>query len=471
MNRKTRILLLMFLALGAAVLVARLWPSHDADPGFRMAGWGGDRKIEKPEEEAPFDRIDLVLGGTAIVLEKAEGGRWSMTPPAGAFVDRHRLRQLLELFREDLSSVVGAPLVDGDLATFGLDQANRVLVALKRGGSSVAELEIGAVQKPEGATGEGDSFVRRPGEARAWRILGRNFRRPFEGGPDGLRDRKLLAVEASDIVRISLHNPGAPDVEDREMVLERVHVPGDATEQKTAPGRWNFVVPEGIGPADPQRLVSNLVGLFAQEWAESLPAGLEFGPDDAVVSLALANGGEAALRVTPVSEDGAWVRVEGTQGVAKVSRWSGEQLRPRVGDFRDKAILGVKRDEIRAVELVDGKTRWSFVRDGSDFKARAPAGMAVSREPVETLLADLESFRVERALSASETRGVDTGLDRTSPSLTIRRKDGGVATLRIGSLNANNSHYVSLDGSPVVYLVPRWILSKLRKETEVFRKK
>lgn len=469
MNKRTRILFFVFLSLLVVALIMLFWPRKVAGPDLRVAGWGPAQKIEKPEEDGPIDQIEIEMDGKKLALSRGEKGRWLMSDPQGARADRYKVRQILEMFREDLTSVVSSRVRDADIATFGLDPSNRILVRLLKSGVETFALEIGAVKKPEQGYGDGDTFVRLPQADRVYRILSKDLRRPFGDGLKGLRERKLFDFEASDISAVTIINPKAAEERDRTIELASDEKP--ASEEGKKPDRnWRFVRPEGLAIGDVKSYLNTISGLYASEYVEELPSGIEFS-DAYTLILSLADGRKVQIAVSEPGEDGAFVKVDGMAGFAKVSKYSGEQLRKKANDLRDKSIFGVRREDVVAVDITDGARRIAFERGpGGVWKAIKPEGLPLGTSQVDMLLGDIETLKADTILSGTQTPS-ETGLNAPSVVVRIKTRDGGQRTLEVGKEKEKGTYYARVSGRPEVITIAQWMLSRVRKGPSDLRNK
>jgi hypothetical protein len=477
MNPKTRFLLGVFAGLLAIVLVAALWPKKSAGPDFSLPGWGDvSKKLDKSEEEGPIDRIELQVGKDKLVLARVDKSNWSMSPPEGARADRYKVRQIVDLFKEPLSSVLSSRVEDRDRAVFGFDDENRIHVTLYQAGTRKADVEIGKVQKPEEGYGDGDSFLRVPGEDRAWRINAKDLRRPFEGGVKALRDKRVFAFEAADVIGVRIADPGAADPADREIELVseegKVAAEDPASQETKKPDRaWRFAKPEGFLAGDVKGFVASVASTYAQEFVDTLPPGVKAGKDGYTIHLALAGGRTAVLSVSESREEAAYLAVEGSPGFVKVSKYTGDSLRKRMVDLRDKTLFGVRKTDIRAIEIVDGDKRVSLAGERGTWQAVEPASMPVGKAQVDALLADLESLKADKLLGATELEGKVTGLDKPQATVALTLKDGGRRTLKIGAEEPKGTFYAALSGGPEVYTLGQWQVGKVRKSPSDLRNK
>lgn len=470
MNRRSRILLVTFAVLMAAVLLVSFWPRGKAVADLRVPGWAPGSKSDKGDEEAPYDSIEIVLEGQNVALSRGPDRAWTLGAPAGARPDKYRVRQIVDLLREDLTSVLPASVRKEDLKSFGLDAGGRALVVYRGAGGAKTELEIGLWQKPEGATGEGDTFVRVAGDERVWRVLGRNLRKPFDGGVKGLRDRKLFRFEASDVVAVRIRDAAALDVPDRVIHLvsseAATQVQKDGEAKKKPDRTWKFENLAGITAGEVKAYLTAIAGIYVQEYADALPSGVTI-PDDAFsVRLELADGGVVGLRVASGKDDTAWMQVDGTAGFCKVAKYVLEQIHKHIGDLRDRRLVAVARDAIRAVDLVDGDRRLSFERSGNVFRSVVPSGINLSKTLVDTFLTDIENLRADAFLPPSALAGVQTGLDKPILTIAVTTTDGGRRVLKVGADKGSGARYVSIAGSSDVATLPAWALTRIRKSPD-----
>lgn len=483
MNRKTTILLATFLGLLLVVAAVRLWPKGTSGPDLRIPGWGTGAKVEKAEEDAPIDRVTVASEGSVTTLKRVDKGRWSLEPPQGARADRYKVRQVLDAFQEGVTSVMASRAAAQDLAAFGLDDANRITVTLFKGDAEFAALDIGSVQKPEDGLGEGDTFVREPGSDRVYRVIGRDLRRPFEGGVKGLRDKRVHDWESGDVAAITVRNPKAGSDVDRLIVLrsepkaeaQEPKAEGGAAEKKAEkPERdWRFETPAGLRAGNVKSYAATLASLYAQEYVDALPDGVGIGEDALRIEVGLADGRTVTMAVSDVRDESAWVQVEGVPGYAKVSKYTAESLGKRVADLRDKTLFGVKRDEVRAIRIADGASRVEVALADGTWRAVSPGGWPVGKAPMDTLLRDIETLAAKDILSPDQTRGVDTGLGKPTATVSVTTRDGVVKTLRIGREleKEKGTFYATLSGSDDVFTLAQWMAQKVRKGMKDLRNK
>lgn len=467
MNRKTKTLLLSFLALLALVVLILAWPGTDSHPGLNLPGWSQGHKVEKAEENGPFDRVEITTGEGRAVFKREGKELWSMTPPAGARADRFKIRQILEAFREDLTSVLSSPVTDEGLVSFGLHDDSLIRVTLFKGEEKAYDLEIGGVQKPVKGHGEGDTFVRFPDGDTAYRIIEKDLRRPFDKGLKGLRDRRVFPWESKDVTALQVHNPAAVNPVDQQIELRSEM--DEAGDKRV----WHFVTPARFKAGDLKSYAGTVASLYAQEYLDELPDGVAFGPDAFRLTVTLADGGKASFEVSAAHDGAAYLRVEGMSGFAKVSKYTAESIRKTVADFRDKTVFGISREQVLKVTIADGGDVFAFTRVGDGYRALVPTGMPLGHAQVDTLLRDIETLKAKDLLTGKSSADRDTGLSRPVARVTVTTMDGVARTLRIGGEveGQSGTFYGSMSGSTEVFSLAKWALDKVRKTPSDMRNK
>jgi len=482
MNRGTRLLLGVFLGLLVVVLAVAWWPRGRGGAELRIPGWGAQQKTEKPEEEAPIDRIDIESSeGRVTLVRDGTARKWTMSAPEGARPDRYKVRQILEVLKEDLVSVVPSAASKEDEKAYGLDEKSRIRVTWHPVGQPEVTLEIGTAQKeqePGGAPGAADTFVRVPGDSRVWRVLERDLRRPFEGGLKALRDRRLLDFESGEVQALEIRDPGAPDPEDREIRLASEAAPegaGKAEGDGKAPARkertWRFEKPAGLAAGAVSAYVASLAGIYVQEYVETLPEGVRIDDQSFQVTAVLEDGRRVEVRLSNLKDDQAYVQVPGGGGYGKVARYVHDQLRKHTGELRDTRLFGVSRDQVQSVEIRDGSKRVALERAGNGYRATVPAGLPLGKAAVEALLTDLESLKADSFLPPSARQGIQPGLEDPLVTVTVTTKDGGRRVLKVGAEKGSGTRYVALEPAGELALLPGWALGRIRKGPEDLRQK
>lgn len=471
MKKKTVVLLTLFAGLLLVVLVSHFWPKSGDISEMKIVGWGGGKKVDKSEEEGPIEQIEIQIGKEKSILSRGEKNKWVMNPPEGARADPYKVRQIVDMFNDDLVSVIGSRLTPNDEPAFGLDEENRISIALYKSGVAVVKLEIGKVQKPEEGYGEGDTFVRLPGEMKAYRIIQRDLRRPFEDGIKGLRERKIFDFESDDIQEIVLKNPSATMPIDRliELASDEGKKPeGEGDKDKKPQRVWRIVKPEGFKAGEVRSFASTIAGLYAQEYLDNPPEGVNFDTESAVLDVKLTDGKKITIQVSKNKDDYCYLKIDGVPGIVKVSKYTGDSLRKRVSDLRDKSIFNLSKDDIQRVEITQGNQRLSIVKEKGEYRMLVPSGIPVGKMQADSLFSDIETLKADTY--PESWKEAETGFDKPKIIVDVYLKDGGVRSLIVGNETGSGS-YAKLANSNEVFTIASWMLSRIKKNPMEFRNK
>lgn len=149
-----------------------------------------------------------------------------------------------------------------------------------------------------------------------------------------------------------------------------------------------------------------------------------------------------------------------------------------VGHFDAAGIVPAAPEAVVRVELVQGKDRWAFRREGA--KAWAFDGRKPSTVP-DTLASHLESglrflhvSSPSRSLEPEGYRGAsfaDFQLDPPATVVSLATGDGVAAVVDFGALNpSGTSQYARMIGRPTLYLLPRYVGSEWQLAADMARR-
>ena len=109
--------------------------------------------------------------------------------------------------------------------------------------------------------------------------------------------------------------------------------------------------------------------------------------------------------------------------------------------FMEKSLMTFKEEEVTAIESRDGKKTVRVVRDSNDmgqWKFKNPENGTVDSATVNTLLLDLQEAHIQKFAPSKKLKLF--GLDAPQKELTVFKKDGTKATLRLGNTNKDQQH-------------------------------
>lgn len=249
------------------------------------------------------------------------------------------------------------------------------------------------------------------------------------------RARKLLGgLEGDRVVAVEIEGPGGAD----RVRLERA-VPGaDGEDAAGAAGpdaaaddepgleatpepEWRLAAPESLAGARAdrfavERLVDRLTGLDKERTLEDADRA-EVGLDEprGRVTLVTEDGGETTVELgaeVPASSS-ALVGLAGRPEVWVVAGTLASEIDKPAGEWRDRELFPLRRDEIERLELAPaGGERIVLGRRGESFWLEEPIADRAASEAVESLLADLTGLRVTRFVDEPPAAGGDGGVQR-----------------------------------------------------------
>ena len=246
-----------------------------------------------------------------------------------------------------------------------------------------------------------------------------------EAGKDAKPKEKVLAFEKAKVKELQLQ-----------------HASGDTIRLVKENGAWRvtapFTAPADAGETD--ALVSSLESLETDEVvAESATDLKEFGLDSprTVVSL-LQEGASEPLRLqlgekTPDSGS-VYAKLPTQPRVFTIPAYLQSSFDKKPFDLRDRDLLHVKRDAVKAVEVVGPEGGYALARDQKgEWSFTRPLPTRAGRWSVDSLIGLLESLRME-SIAAEEAKDLKTfGLVKPQRTVVLLLADGGRKALEIGA--------------------------------------
>jgi hypothetical protein len=485
MKKNTWIVIGIFVALLAAVLVLRQAPEGDtskalslptlteeakkADPQADTASPPPDKPdAEKVVEQKPnegdalgaINLIEIVRQGETLVIEKLDADTWQFSAPRKAAADTYKVQAMLKLFTSPSESVFSTPVSDDkDLRYYGLDEKERLNVTLKRDGAVWLKLAIGTAQGGDEEGGDKDTFVQHGDDGWIYRIQGKDLRQPFDHAFDELRSKKLFSFKKEEVTELRLASTLDPRYP--EAILKKDPTPEGADPK--AEETWTLAKPEGFPIGSPASYLSTLANLYVSGYAEKAPEEAKLDAPVARITVVLKDGSTQTLVLAGEADESTWVQVEGTAEVAKLSKYTGQSLKKTAMDFREKKILAF--DEKSAVELQFGDLR--LTNDGDHWTAIAPARVPAGDDEMQKALKDLASFAIDAYVSAPVSVA-EAGLDSSAWRFAVRTGAGTLEVL-LGA-EKDGKVYGTINGSGEVWQATSYNANKLKKKIDDLRR-
>ncbi len=489
MNKTTAIAIAAVLILGIAVfLLSQKGDTEEmkslAIPGVKVeekkkegdAAKEEEKKAdETPEEEkatvGPADRIEITRKGTTIELKRVDEDSWRIVRPVVTPAEIYKVRGMLRSFDKPLASNYSRAVKAEALEKLGLDEANRIRVALYQGETALVDLFVGRVdQKNEGTGIEPDSMVMLPADLEKpvyYRIPAKDLRRAFDMELDELRSKKLFEFNKDAVSRIVVEDPR--DKTHTRLVIEKKG--GEGKDE------WEMTEPRGVPVENLSGYVSSVANVRAERFLSTLPGADATALDKAyriTVTVAGEKGEEShTLSLGAGRKKGVYAQLEGSKEFFVVSTYTVDQLMKSFNDFRQKKLFSVQADDIEEIEIASPEQpaihlrkaggRWTFVQ---------PAGMFAADAKIKSLASGLANFRVAEFLPETKPAS-ETGLDASALRVAVTlgsAAGGGRFAFRVGKAfkdaKDQERFYAQLEGSDELLSVMRYSRDNVVKSPE-----
>jgi hypothetical protein len=205
---------------------------------------------------------------------------------------------------------------------------------------------------------------------------------------------------------------------------------------------WKVAAPFAA-PADTSAVESMLTTLEKLEADEVVveqaanPA--EYGLDKPSRKVtAVVEGAPAPLSIEfgGKSPDGSsvYARAGGSPKVFLVPQWTEGSFDKKPFDLRDRDLLHVKRDDVRALEVAGPEGSYSLARtDEGEWAFTKPVATRAGRWSVDGLLGTIENLRMDSVAAEAATDPKAYGLDKPTRTVGLVLKDGSTRTLEVGT--------------------------------------
>jgi hypothetical protein len=246
--------------------------------------------------------------------------------------------------------------------------------------------------------------------------------------------------------------------------------------------KWRLVAPSEA-PADSNEVDSLLSALENLETDEIVTENAgdlkQFGLDapSNTVSI-LQDGTPQPLKLllgekTPDSA-GLYAKTADKPRVFTIAAYQESGLNKKPFELRDRDLLKVKRDAVKAVEVTGPGESYALERnDKGEWSLTRPLKTAAGRWSVDGILGTLESLKMDAV--AAEDAGKDLkkyGLDKPQRTVKLTLADGGYKILEIGGPAPGEKKYHAREAqSPLVAVIPGAIVDDLAKGMKELRAK
>ena len=429
-----------------AALLAGFYYWYDVKGGEqRKAAEEAAQRIFQLKKDA-IEAVTLTRGQEVIKLTKDATEGWMLSEPVHAKAEQRTVDEVLDGLVEGKRDKVVAEQA-GDLADFGLKEPSLVVEATVKDTASPIVLQFGA------RTPTMSGFYAREGEQSKVLMVPTSLQTKFDKNAFSLRDKTVLALEQTQVKRVEVHH------DDQRIAVESEGDKG-----------WKMVAPLEA-KADKTKvndLVSAINGAKIKELIEETPQDLaKYGLNPPRWRLTFLIGDDRAeksllLGDEDTAKSGLNAKRGATDTVFLLESKLLEKLPKDPSDWRDRAIMVLKRDDIERVEIRDGDSVVEVAcvencgRIPDDrWQIRQPLVAKADAVKVRTLLRNLEELKAKSFVAEAATDLTPYGLDHPAVQIHIWLKDKSEpVTVLLGGEDADKGgRYAMLAERPAVYLI------------------
>ena len=369
-----------------------------------------------------IDAFDLIKpSGTIKVQRNPKNSRWNITQPLAVQGEDSVINQLLLTLEEAKITRV----VDEEpqhLEDFGLkDPTFKIILRFKTGEPKT--LLMGDAS-PIGH----DAYIKLADEKRV--LLSLLSKNQVNLPLNDLRNKTLLDFVTRDVTAVDLRF----GKETQRFVKEG--------------GHWKLTAPVSAqGDADEiSNFLNNIrterIETFISETPENM-ASLGLEPPRIVLNIQAEKAKQSwTLKIGKSYDEHSFFAQRGQpENVVTVSEDLVEILSKNPLSFMEKSLMNFKEEDVTAIESRDGKKTVRVVRNsdnGEQWKFENPESGTVDSATVNTLLLDLQEARIHKFAPSKKLKLF--GLDAPRKELTVFKKDGSKATLRLGNTDKNKQY-------------------------------
>ena len=235
---------------------------------------------------------------------------------------------------------------------------------------------------------------------------------------------------------------------------------------------WRMKTPADVAADSAQvdSLLSSLDTLQQEEVVTETPAGLgEYGLDKpkSTVTVTLEGAKDPlVLALGAKTPDGGalYAKTPAQARVFTVGSHLDGAFDKKPFDLRDREVLHVKRDAVRALEVAGPEGSYALSRtEGGDWAFTQPVATQAGRWSIDALLGSLESLRMDSVADESPKDLKPFGLDKPVRTVTLGLGDGTRKTLEIGAATPEKKYNVRVSDRPLVAVIPGAIVDELAK--------
>jgi hypothetical protein len=411
----------------------------------RKAAEEAAQRIFQLQKDA-IEAVTISRGQESIKLAKDATDGWMLTEPVRAKAEDRSVEEVLDGLVEGKRDKVITEQA-ADVGDFGLKEPSLVVQATVKDVGTPVILNIGARTPTMGG------YYAREGEQSKILMVPTSLYNKFDKTVFTLRDKTVLALDQTQVKRV--------EVQQGDQVI--------AVESEGDKG-WKMVAPleAKADRTKVNELISSINGAKVKEVLDDAPQDLaKYGLTPPRWRLTFFIGddrGEKSLLLGDehTAKSGLNAKRGAMDNVFLVETKLLEKLPKAASDWRDRALMAVKRDDMERVEIRDGDSKLEVVCvencgkiPDDRWQLKQPIEAKADPVKVRTLLRNLEELKVKAFTSEAAADLSPYGLDHPTARINLWLKGHSEpATLLIGREDAEQGgRYLKLAERPAVYLI------------------
>ncbi len=452
-----------------------------------------DRQFKTP----PYDHIALTRDGATVEFEKAGEDDWKMVKPVKSEVESFRIKNMLEAFATDTALTPARTVKNPEhLVDFGLEEESAISITLSEKGVSKIALVIGSAAKVKSSEGGGqdvyDTFVMQAGDDKqVFRAKQKDLRSAFDHDVGALRSKKAFSFDKTDITKVTIVDPD--NTKAPKIVLAATWEkppeppkdapkppPGEKEKKPEAKGTFSIVSPTiadyRLGKLDTflSQIANMRVTEFVMGKKPAEDTGLLKRDAAARIEIELSDADPVVIVFGAEQEkDKAfYAQVEGRDEYMIVSKNTRGNLIKKLGDLRNKSVLGdVKDDDVTRIEVKNehtGEGAMVFEKTAAGWQMTAPQAQTPFEREMKTLLSGVKTLRAS-SFHDEAPKPEDSGL--ATPTMTLKATIAGQEKTIVFGAEKDSNVEAHIPGTQMYFKVSSWTRNKFTKKPSDFRDK
>jgi Domain of unknown function (DUF4340) len=411
----------------------------------RKAAEEATQRIFQLKKDA-IEAVTISRGQEVIKLAKDANDGWMLVEPVRAKTDERTVDEVLDGLVEGKRDKVIAEQA-ADVSEFGLKEPAIVVQATVKDVNTPITLNIGARTPTMGG------YYAREGEQSKVLMVPNSLYSKFDKSVFNLRDKTVLALDQAQVKRV--------EVQQGDQVI--------AVESEGDKG-WKMVTPleAKADKAKVNDLISAVNAAKVKEFLDDAPPDLaKYGLNPPRWRLTFAIGDDRAeksllLGGEDTAKSGLNAKRAAMDNVFLVETKLLEKLPKQASDWRDRALIAVKRDDMERVEIRDGDSTLEVACvencgkiPDDRWQLKQPLQTKADAVKVRTLLRNLEELKAKSFPSEAPTELGPYGLEPPAAQIDIWLKEKAEpVTILLGREDADQGgRYLMVAGRPAVYLI------------------